>query len=83
MPFAVKDPAALDHSQTGQRIKATLVVTKTESWLEDLQVTAQAPADATAPLANCRFLSKARPFRTSSSPIKMANAYTSPNTRAK
>ncbi len=46
MPFTVKDPAALDHSQIGQRIKATLVVTETESWLEDLQVTAQAPADA-------------------------------------
>jgi len=49
MPFAVKDPAALDHSQIGQRIKATLVVTPTESWLEDIQVTGQAPADAAAP----------------------------------
>jgi len=48
MPFTVKDPAALDHSQIGQRIKATLVVTDTESWLEDIQVTAQAPADATS-----------------------------------
>jgi protein SCO1 len=49
MPFAVKDPAVLDHLQIGQRIKATLVVTDTESWLEDIQVTAQAPADASAP----------------------------------
>jgi protein SCO1 len=46
MPFAVKDPAALDHSQIGQRIKAILVVTETESWLEDIHVTAQAPAEA-------------------------------------
>jgi len=47
MPFAVKDPAVLDHAQIGQRIKATLVVTDTESWLEEVQVTAQPPADAT------------------------------------
>ncbi len=46
MPFTVKDPAVLDHAQIGQRIKATLVVTDTESWLEEVQVTAQAPADA-------------------------------------
>lgn len=46
MPFTVKDPAALDHSQIGQRIKATLIVTDTESWLEDIHVTAQAPAEA-------------------------------------
>ena len=45
MPFAVKDAAVLDRLQTGQRIKATLIVTSTESWLEDIQVTAQAPAD--------------------------------------
>ncbi len=49
MPFAVKDPTVLDKVQAGQRIKATLVVTKEESWLEDLQVTAQAPADSSAP----------------------------------
>lgn len=46
MPYAVKDPAALDRSQIGQRIKATLVVTRSESWLQDIQVTAQAPPDA-------------------------------------
>ncbi len=45
MPFTVKDPAVFDHSQIGQRIKATLVVTDTESWLEGVQVTAQDPAD--------------------------------------
>jgi protein SCO1/2 len=45
MPFAVKDTAVLGQLQIGQRIKATLVVTKTESWLEGIQVTAQAPAD--------------------------------------
>ena len=49
MPFAVKDTAALDHIQIGQRIKATLVVTATESWLEDIQVTRQAPPDAAQP----------------------------------
>lgn len=47
MPFTVKDPAAVDHSQIGQRIKATLIVTDTESWLEDIQVIEQPPADAT------------------------------------
>jgi protein SCO1/2 len=46
MPFAVKDPAMVDRVQAGQRIKATLVVTDTESWLEEVQVTAQPPADA-------------------------------------
>lgn len=49
MGFAVKDPATLDRAQIGQRIKATLVVTETESWLEDVQVTGQAPADASQP----------------------------------
>lgn len=48
MPFAVKDPAALDRVQVGQRIKATLVVTEMKSWLEDVQVTAPAPAPAQA-----------------------------------
>jgi len=49
MPFAVKDAAALDRLQIGERIKATLVVTKTDSWLEDIQVTAQVLADAGEP----------------------------------
>ncbi len=49
MGFAVKDPATLLRVQTGQRIKATLVVTDTESWLEDVQVTGQAPAGAPPP----------------------------------
>jgi len=61
MPYAVKDPAALDHSQIGQRIKATLVVTRTESWLEDIQVTAQAPADAAAPQSELQIPAEGTP----------------------
>jgi len=45
MPFQLKDPALLDRLQVGQRIKATLVVTGTESWLEDVQVIAQTPSE--------------------------------------
>jgi len=49
MPFAVKDHVVLERVQIGQRIKATLIVTDTESWLEGVQITAQAPADASPP----------------------------------
>ncbi|MGB9233858.1 MAG: SCO family protein [Terriglobales bacterium] len=61
MPFAVKDPAVLGHLQIGQRIRATLVVTSTESWLEDVQVTAQAPADASAPHSDFQIPSEGTP----------------------
>jgi len=60
MPFAVKDQAVLDHLQIGQLIKATLVVTEMESWLEDIQVTAQAPPDA-APHSELQIPSEGSP----------------------
>jgi protein SCO1/2 len=49
MPFAVKDAQTLDHLQIGQLIKATLAVTDTESWLENVQVTGQAPSEPAQP----------------------------------
>jgi protein SCO1/2 len=49
MPFQLKDPAALTNLQIGERIKATLVVTDTQSWLEDVQVIGQAPSDPSQP----------------------------------
>jgi protein SCO1/2 len=49
MPFGVKDLATLDRVRIGDRIKATLVVTDTESWLEDVQVTGQAPGETLQP----------------------------------
>jgi len=45
MPYQLKDPAVLDRLQIGQQIKATLLVTNTESWLEDIQVTGQATGE--------------------------------------
>jgi len=49
MPFQVKDPTVLDRLQVGQRIKATLIVRDTESWLEDVQVIAQTPTEPAKP----------------------------------
>jgi len=45
MPFVVKDAQTLDRLQIGQLIKATLVVTDTESWLEEVQVSGQVPGE--------------------------------------
>jgi protein SCO1/2 len=45
MPYQLRDPALLDRLQIGQRVKATLVVTETEVWLEDVQVIGQAPGE--------------------------------------
>ena len=53
MAFAVKDPTVLDRVIVGDHIRATLVVTKTESWLEDIEVTEHgpaAPASAATPM---------------------------------
>ncbi len=49
MPFAVKDPAVLDRVHVGDRVKATLAVADMQSWLEEVQVTAPAPAQASPP----------------------------------
>jgi len=61
MPFAVKDLDVLDRLQSGQRIKATLVVTGTESGLEDIQVTGQAPAGTSAPHSEFQIPSEGKP----------------------
>ncbi len=47
MPYQVKDAAAFDRLQIGQKIKAVLIVTKTDSWLEDVEVTGEAPVEPT------------------------------------
>ena len=49
MPYQVKDLSLLDRVQVGQRIKATLIVTDTESWLEGVQVTGQATDKTSQP----------------------------------
>ena len=49
MPYQVKDLSVLDRVQVGQQIKATLVVTDAESWLEGVEVTGQAPDTTTQP----------------------------------
>ncbi len=61
MPFAVKDLAILDRVQVGQRIKATLAVTDTKSWLEDVQVTALAPNAGAPPKSELRIPSEGEP----------------------
>lgn len=61
MPFAVKDPTALDRVQVGQRIKATLVVTRDESWLENVQVTAQATPGESFPASETQIPSEGSP----------------------
>jgi protein SCO1 len=58
MPFVVKDDKILDRVQVGQRIKATLAVTETTSWLEDVQVAAPAPADVLPPKSELRIPSE-------------------------
>ena len=61
MPFVVKDDKILDRVQVGQRIKATLAVTGTTSWLEDVQVTAPAPADTSPPKSEMQIPSEGQP----------------------
>jgi protein SCO1 len=48
MPFKLKDPAALDGLAPGDQITATLVVDGKSLWLEDVFMTQQGPAAATA-----------------------------------
>ncbi len=61
MPFTVKDPAILDRVQVGQHIKATLAVTDTKSWLEDVEVTSSAPAADAPPRSELRIPSEGEP----------------------
>jgi protein SCO1/2 len=49
MPYQVKDLSLLERVQVGQRIKATLVVTDAESWVEGVQVTGQATDKTSQP----------------------------------
>ena len=48
MSYQMKDPAVFDRLQVGQRIKARLIVTEKEYWLEDIQVVGQAQPSAEA-----------------------------------
>lgn len=49
MPYQVKDLTVLDRVQVGQRIKASLVVTDAESWLEGVEVTGKATDKSSQP----------------------------------
>jgi protein SCO1/2 len=61
MPFEVKDLATLDRVRIGNRIKATLVVTDTESWLEGVQVTGEAPDEASQPQSQLQIPAEGEP----------------------